>query len=363
MSHASRSAQFQVEHNQESSRRQYALGDKARHLGWREVETIDEDMGCSGSGSEKRSGFERMVAAVGMGQVGAVFSIEASRLARNNRDWHQLVDICGMVGTLIIDEDGIYDATILNDRLLLGLKGTMSEFELAMIRQRMHAGLLQKARRGELLLKMAIGYMSTKDERCEKDPDERVRAAIELVFNKFEQTGSARQTLLWFRQEGVELPSTVYGAQGRAVEWRTPVYTTILNIITNPTYAGAYAFGRAVTETCVENGHIRKKQKKLNAARAREQWLVLIKDHHEGYITWQEYEDNQFRESAPEKSNSLSAESTTPHATRCWRRNERLCEGGQGIIVFDTVTGSETVKDDGYMVSRVDRVSEEPGGH
>ena len=232
MSHASRSAQFQVEHNQESSRRQYALGDKARHLGWREVETIDEDMGCSGSGSEKRSGFERMVAAVGMGQVGAVFSIEASRLARNNRDWHQLVDICGMVGTLIIDEDGIYDATILNDRLLLGLKGTMSEFELAMIRQRMHAGLLQKARRGELLLKMAIGYMSTKDERCEKDPDERVRAAIELVFNKFGQTGSARQTLLWFRQEGVELPSTVYGAQGRAVEWRTPVYTTILNIIT-----------------------------------------------------------------------------------------------------------------------------------
>ena len=137
-------------------------------------------------------------------------------------------------------------------------------------------------------------------------------------------------------------------------------YSTLLP---KPTYAGAYAFGRAVTETCVENGHIRKKQKKLNAARAREQWLVLIKDHHEGYITWQEYEDNQFRESAPEKSNSLSAESTTPHATRCWRRNERLCEGGQGIIVFDTVTGSETVKDDGYMVSRVDRVSEEPGGH
>jgi DNA invertase Pin-like site-specific DNA recombinase len=288
------STQFQVEHNQESSRRQYALSDKAGQLGWREIEVVDEDMGCSGSGSDKRGGFERMVAAVGMGQVGAVFSIEASRLARNNRDWHQLVDICGMVGTLIIDEEGIYDAMLLNDRLLLGLKGTMSEFELALIRQRMHTGLLQKARRGELFRTIAIGYIRAADNRCEKDPDERVRAAMKLVLEKFEQSGSARQTLLWFRQEGIELPLIVYGAQGRRVEWRTPTYSTILNIITNPIYAGAYAFGRARTETYVEDGHMRKKQKKI-AARAREQWPVLIKDHHEGYISWQQYEDNQHK--------------------------------------------------------------------
>ena len=246
------STQFQVQHNQESSRRQYALAGKARQLGWQQIEMVDEDMGCSGSGSVKRTGFERMVAAVGMGQVGAVFSIEASRLARNNRDWHQLVDICGMVGTLIIDEDGIYDATVLNDRLLLGLKGTMSEFELALIGQRMRAGLLQKAQRGELFLTVAVGYIRTPDDRCEKDPDERVRAAIELVFRKFEQTGSARQTLIWFRQEAVALPATTYGPQGRRIEWRAPVYSTIKNFLFNPIYAGAYAFGRDRTETYVE---------------------------------------------------------------------------------------------------------------
>jgi DNA invertase Pin-like site-specific DNA recombinase len=284
------STQFQVQHNQESSRRQYALAEKAKQLGWRQVEIVDEDMGCSGSGSVKRSGFERMVAAVGMGQVGAVFSIEASRLARNNRDWHQLVDICGMVGTLIIDEDGIYDATILNDRLLLGLKGTMSEFELALISQRMRAGLLQKAHRGELFLTMAVGYIRTSNERCEKDPDERVRAAIDLVFRKFEQTGSARQTLIWFRQEDVELPATTYGPQGRVTGWRVPVYSTIKNFLSNPIYAGAYAFGRDRTETYVDAGRVRKR---IKTDLPQVQWQVLLKDHHEGYITWQQYEDNR----------------------------------------------------------------------
>jgi DNA invertase Pin-like site-specific DNA recombinase len=284
------STQFQVQHNQESSRRQYALAGKARQLGWQQIEMVDEDMGCSGSGSVKRTGFERMVAAVGMGQVGAVFSIEASRLARNNRDWHQLVDICGMVGTLIIDEDGIYDATVLNDRLLLGLKGTMSEFELALIGQRMRAGLLQKAQRGELFLTVAVGYIRTPDDRCEKDPDERVRAAIELVFRKFEQTGSARQTLIWFRQEAVALPATTYGPQGRRIEWRAPVYSTIKNFLFNPIYAGAYAFGRDRTETYVEAGRV---HKRVKTDIPQKQWQVLLKDHHQGYITWQQYEDNR----------------------------------------------------------------------
>jgi DNA invertase Pin-like site-specific DNA recombinase len=284
------STQAQVQHNQESSRRQYALAQKAQLLGWRQIEIVDEDMGCSGSGSVHRTGFERMVAAVGMGQVGAVFSIEASRLARNNRDWYNLVDICGMFGTLIIDEDGIYDATVLNDRLLLGLKGTMSEFELALIGQRMRAGLLQKARRGELFLTMAIGYIRTSDGRCEKDPDERVRTAIDLVFRKFEQTGSARQTLLWFRQEAVEIPATIYGPQGRSITWKVPTYSTIINFLSNPIYAGTYAFGRDRTETYVEAGHVRKRVK---TDLRQDQWQVLLKDHHKGYITWQQYEDNR----------------------------------------------------------------------
>jgi DNA invertase Pin-like site-specific DNA recombinase len=165
------STQMQVDHNTESRRRQYGLAQRAKELGWKSVEIVDDDLGCSGNGTVERKGFERLVAAVGMGKVGAVFSLEASRLARNNRDWHQLVDICAIVNTLIIDQDGVYDAGILNDRLLLGLKGTMSEFELSLFRQRSHEALLQKASRGELYFTVPIGYVLSNDGRCEQDPD------------------------------------------------------------------------------------------------------------------------------------------------------------------------------------------------
>ena len=175
------STQSQIEHNTESRLRQYELTQKARDLGWTKVEVIDEDLGCSGSGLVQRKGFERLVAAVGMGKAGAVLSLEASRLARNNRDWHYLIDICAMVGTLIIDQDGVYDAGLLNDRLLLGLKGTMSEFELSLFRQRSHEALLQKASRGELYFTVAVGFVVTKDNRCEQDPDERVRSCVKMV--------------------------------------------------------------------------------------------------------------------------------------------------------------------------------------
>lgn len=179
------SSMEQVRNNLESQRRQYALRDTAYEMGWTEVEVIDEDLGRSGASSHNRTGFLRLVAEVSMKEVGAVFCLEASRLARNNRDWAQLVDICSLVGTLIIDQDGVYDPRLLNDRLLLGLKGTMSEFELGLIRQRALEALKGMARRGELFTVVPAGYVRTRDHRLEKDPDLRVQQAIKLVFTKF----------------------------------------------------------------------------------------------------------------------------------------------------------------------------------
>ena len=229
---------FQVEHNLESQRRQYGLVERAKDLGWQQVEVIDEDMGCSGSGSVKRKGFERLVAAVCLGEVGAVLSLEASRLARNNRDWHQLVDLCSLTSTLIIDQDGIYDPRQLNDRLLLGLKGTMSEFELGLFRQRSLEARKQKARRGELYSTLPVGYVRTADDRCEKDTDLRIRQAIQTIFEKFEEMSSVRQVLLWSRQEEFLLPCVEYGPGGRRIEWRLPVYNTVHKQLVNPVYGG-----------------------------------------------------------------------------------------------------------------------------
>ena len=175
-----------------------------------------------------------MVSAVCLEQVGGVFALEASRLARNNRDWSHLVDLCGLTQTLIIDAEGIYDPRESNDRLLLGLKGTMSEWELGMLRQRSLAAIRQKAERGEFYTTVPIGYIRTRDNRCEQDPDRRIQEMIGLVFRKFEEMGSIRQVLLWFRSEGVELPAVEYGPFGRAVIWKLPVYNTIRSVLTNP---------------------------------------------------------------------------------------------------------------------------------
>ena len=192
---------FQVQHRQESQRLQYGLAQRARELGWTQVEVIDEDLGSSGGGGVARRGFERLVAAVCLGEVGAVLSLEASRLARNNRDWQQLVDMCGLTCTLIIDQDGVYDPRLLHDRLLLGLKGTMSEFELGLFRQRSLEAIRAKARRGEHYTMVAVGYVRTPDGRCEMDPDQRIQQAIRTIFEKFEEMSSVRQVLLWCRQE------------------------------------------------------------------------------------------------------------------------------------------------------------------
>lgn len=279
----------QLRHNHESRRRQYALTDRARLLGWTDVVVIDDDLGVS-AGGVARPGFERLLAAICGGQVGAVVSIEASRLARNGRDWHTLLDFCGLVGSIIVDEDGVYDPRSVNDRLLLGMKGTMSEMELSLLRQRSVEALKLKAARGDLHTTVAIGFVRSEDDRIELDPDLRISEAIASVFARFAQVGSVRQVLLWFRQENIELPSAVYDDSRRSVVWRLPSYNTVLHILSNPVYAGAYAFGRTETRTRIEGG--RKRIVRGNR-REREDWQVLIVEHHEGYIEWDTYEHNQ----------------------------------------------------------------------
>ncbi len=284
------SSPIQVANNLESQRRQYALADQARQLGFQQVEVIDEDLGRSGSGQVDRPGFARLVAEVCTGSVGAVFCIEASRLARNGRDWHHLIELCGLVRALVVDPDGVYDPGLLNDRLLLGLKGTMSEFELNLLRQRCQEAIRQKAQRGELQFALPVGYRWTPNGKVEKDPDRRIQQAIELVFAKMGEFGSARQVLLWFRGEKVSLPALMYGESGRELVWKLPVYNTIWHMLRNPVYAGGYAFGKTEARTRIVGGRARKT---IGHSKPVENWTVLIRDHHPGYITWEQYERNQ----------------------------------------------------------------------
>jgi len=280
----------QLLNNPESRHRQYGLADRARQLGWTTVELIDDDLGRSGGGVS-RPGFERLLAAICAGRVGAVFAIEASRLARNGRDWHTLIEFCGLVGTVIVDEDGIYDPRHPNDRLLLGMKGTMSELELSLFRQRSQEALKQKARRGELFLGVAAGYVRIGRDRIEKDPDQRVQDALRLVFAKFAELRSVRQVHVWLRDDGIALPVACHSAaEGRGIVWRLPLYNTVHNILTNPIYAGAYVFGRTMSKVSVEDG---RKRVKRGLRRPQSEWDVLLKDQHEGYITWSEFERNQ----------------------------------------------------------------------
>jgi excisionase family DNA binding protein len=279
----------QLVDNRESQRRQYALADRARELGFQRVEVIDDDLGRSGSGLVERPGFQRLVAAVCTGEVGGVLSIEASRLARNGRDWHHLIDLCSLVGTLVIDADGVYDPRLTNDRLLLGLKGTMSEFELSLLRQRSLEAIRSKARRGEFEFCLPIGLSWAQGGKIELDPDRRVQEAIRLVFRKFDELGSARQVLLWFRHNKVTLPAAPVGGQ-RDVVWKLPIYNKIHALLTNPIYAGAYVYGRTGDRTRVVEGKARKTS---GHHKAQDQWTVLIRDHHPGYVSWATYERNQ----------------------------------------------------------------------
>jgi DNA invertase Pin-like site-specific DNA recombinase len=284
------SSPIQVMHNLESQRRQYGLAEYARGLGFTDVVTIDDDLGKSGSGLVDRPGFQRLVAEVCGGQIGAVLCIEASRLARNGRDWHHLIELCGLVGAIVIDPEGVYDPRSPNDRLLLGLKGSMNEFELHLFRQRSLEAMRQKARRGEFQCNLPAGYCWAPSGKIEIDPDRRVQQAIRSVFERFAALGSARQVLMECRSMGMQLPVHHSDLSGSNVQWRVPVYHTILRILTNPVFAGAYAFGKTEARTTVVDGRAKKT---VGHHKPVEEWGVLIQDHHPGYITWEQFERNQ----------------------------------------------------------------------
>jgi DNA invertase Pin-like site-specific DNA recombinase len=286
------STPYQVRNNLESKERQYALEGRAQQLGFSKVVVIDEDLGRSGSGIQERPGFGRLLASVCQGLAGAVFALEASRLARNNRAWHHLVDLCALTETLLIDSDGIYDPRQLNDRLVLGLKGTMSEFELGLLRQRAREAFEQKVRRGFALWEVPVGFIRTEEGQIEKTPDRQVQQAIVSVFRKFQQLGSARQATIWFREERILVPKTKPGTAGQEVIWGLPSSGRIRQMLKNPCYAGAFAYGKTAARTRIEDGRARQSSR---FRKPQKEWKVLLLDHHPGYISWEEYLENQQR--------------------------------------------------------------------
>ena len=279
----------QVRNNLESQRRQYALTKSANELGWKEVKIIDDDLGMSGSGTH-RPGFDELLRAVCEGKAGAVFSVEASRLARNGRDWHTLLEFCSVVGVLLIDPEGVYDPRLANDRLLLGMKGTISEMEVTNFRERAQSALKQKAQRGALFFRVPIGYVKTRDDRVEKTPDTRIREVIELIFRKFSELASVRQVYFWLLQQQILLPIARGRGDAQEIIWRPARYHAVHSVLKNPMYAGTYTYGRSkVTAKLDRSGRRILRQ----IRRKREDWAVLIRDHHEGYIGWDIYQSNQ----------------------------------------------------------------------
>jgi DNA invertase Pin-like site-specific DNA recombinase len=284
------STMSQVTGNLESQRRQYDLAGAAEAAGFASVTVIDDDLGRSGSGAMQRPGFERLVAMVCSGDVGAVYCIEASRLARNGRDWHHLIDLCALAGTLVVDPDGAYDPRLVNDRLLLGLKGTMSEYELSLMRQRGIAARDSKAKRGEFRFMLRPGFCWSEAGKIEIDPDEHVADTIRLVFAKFRELGSARQVFLWLRSADIKMPVVRRNVEICKLVWKAPAYHSVMQILHNPLYAGAYAFGRTAQRTRIVDGRARTAS---GIRKPRDEWHVLLRDNHPGYISWREYEDNQ----------------------------------------------------------------------
>ena len=246
------STNYQVRHNHQGRQRQYDLAAQAKEFSFSSVVVIDDDQGKSGSGLVERPGFQTLLSAVCGSEVGAIFALEASRLARNNRDWHHLIDLCALTQTLIIDGEGVYDPRQLNDRLLLGLKGTMSEFELGLFRERARKAFEMKVGKGHALWEMPVGLVRNEEDRVEKIADRQVQEAIEGVFRKFRELGSARQATLWYRDEKVLLPEVVPGTRGQQVVWRLPRGQRINQILKNPGYAGALAYGRTEGKMSVD---------------------------------------------------------------------------------------------------------------
>jgi DNA invertase Pin-like site-specific DNA recombinase len=282
----------QVHDHQESTRLQYGLVARAEAWGWHpeRILTIDEDLGKSGSSAEGRSGFQRLVSEVGMNHVGLILGVEMSRLARSSKDWHQLLEICALFGTLIADLDGIYDPSQYNDRLLLGLKGTMSEAELHILKQRMVQGKRTKAQRGELGFHVPTGYIRRPSGAVQFDPDDQVRQVVRLIFRKFQELGTLNATLRYLVSHDIQVGVRVLcGLDKGELQWRRPNRPTLQNLLKNPAYAGAYAYGRKQVDA---------RKKKAGrphtgcVVKPPEEWLVLIQDHHPAYISWEQYQRN-----------------------------------------------------------------------
>lgn len=326
------SSASQVRNNTESKRLQYALADKARQMGFKSVEVIDQDLGRSGSGLVSRAGFEALVGIVCSQEVGAVFCIEDARLARNGREWHHLIDLCAMTATLLIDPNDVYDPRVANDRLLLGMKGTIAEFELTLFRQRSLEAIRAKAARGELRVRLPTGLQWNDEGRIELDPDRRIQQGVRSVLCKFNELGSARQVLLWFRRNKVSVP--VLNQPGTEVLWKMPNSQLIRSMLTNPFYAGAYAFGRTEVRTRLVDGRPYKSQ---GHRKQIEDWTVLLYNHHPGYLSWEQYERNQrlLAENAHmfktgHKKSGRGGHALLTGLLRCARCGRRLVVGYKG---------------------------------
>jgi DNA invertase Pin-like site-specific DNA recombinase len=283
------SSEKQVRQNKESQRLQYDVAERMRALGWKQVEIVNSDLGCSAAmASARREGFERVLSSVALGEVGIVGSRDVSRLSRTDKDWCRLLEVCQIFGTLIADEQQVYDLNYLDDQLVLGIKGTLSVVELKVLRQRLQAGQESKARRGELFKRLPVGYVRDPMDKVVFHPDQRVCEAIQLVFVKFRERWSVRQTFQWFRDHDVELPANPI--QGTRLVWKIPSQSLVRDILCNPFYAGAYVWGRRPVATLLVEGRLEKRQ---GATRRAEDCRVFIPGHHAGYIDWDAYEENQ----------------------------------------------------------------------
>src|SRR6266853_697698 len=283
------STNAQVLHHQESTERQYALRTMALELGWSEsaIRTLDRDLGMTGTEMTRREDFKTLVADVSMGQVGAVFALEVSRLARSNLDWHRLLELCALTATLVIDEDGCYDPSDFNDGLLLGLKGTMAQAELHFLHARLQGGKLNKAKKGELRFPLPVGYCHDDQSRIIVDPDEEVRGAVGLVFQRFRETGSAFAVVQRFAVDALRFPTRAYGgAWDGKIVWGRLTHSRVLGLLKNPSYAGMYVFGRYQYRREISpQGEI---QKRMQAVPMPD-WRVSLKEHHEGFISLEEF--------------------------------------------------------------------------
>jgi len=285
------SSEQQVKKNRESQRLQYALVERARELGFKQVEVIDTDLGSSAAiGASEREGFKHLVSSIAMGEIGLVLSRELSRLSRTDKDWCQLQEVCQVFGVLLADAERVYDLALMDDQLVLGIKGTMSVVELNVLKMRMMEGMQEKARRGELIRILPPGYVQDGEGKVVKDPDLRVRDAIELIFRKFREARSVRQTYLWFHTQGVELPVNSNQGGRTGIVWKLPSHSFVTNVLHNAIYAGAYVWGQRPTEVKLVDGKL---VRKSGSARKPEESKVFIADHHEGYIDWTEYQENQ----------------------------------------------------------------------